>query len=109
MKKVNRSNYKPTKGRKVKGQSMTVPNETVSIGELLRRHTSGGSLSGKAGVYVEDADENDQDAEKFMHLDPTEKEDILEGMRAMTARLRQLEKEYKAAKEGPPKEPEKAS
>lgn len=94
MKKVNRSTYKPAKPRKIKGLSQTVPNEALSIAQLLARHLSGEPLSGKRGVFIDEPHLEDVDGEKFRQLDLAEKEDILEGIRAMTARMKALEKEF---------------
>ncbi|AXH73642.1 MAG: hypothetical protein [Microviridae sp.] len=92
-----RANYLPWKGKKVIGKSMTVQGDATSISQMLMRYAQGQPITGRPGVYVEDADLDDVDGQSFQNLDLTEKEDILEGMRAMSQRLKSLELEYTEA------------
>lgn len=94
--KRTRNTYTADAGRITKDKSLTVQNEVPSIAQLLARHMQGETLKGRNGLFVDDADEEDVDAEKFRNLDLTEQEDVLAGMRAMTARLKALEREYEA-------------
>lgn len=110
MKKRNRSNYKPGKGTVIKGKSMTIQDDAVSIATLLKRHLAGESLTQRAGVFVPDADEDDIDGMEFARMDLTEREDVLAGIRAMTQRLKAMEKEMAEAKKATPKtEPKEGS
>lgn len=114
MKKVKtQRNYKSGKGYKVKGKSMTVQNESITIAELLRKHLHGQPIEERSGQYVDDADEDDLDLQSFNRMDLAEKEDVIAGIRAMKERLKNLELEYKEelkiraeALKTPPKEGE---
>jgi len=97
-KKVTQGNYIESKGKKVKGQSMTLQNETQSIAQILARHIQGEPIKGKEVTNIEDMGHDDVDLEGFQRLDLTEKEDIIAGMRAMTLRIRKMEEEYLEAK-----------
>lgn len=90
----NRRNYKPGKGTVIPGESMTRQNDTLSVADLLRKHISGSQVNEKPGIFIDDADHDDLDGEKFHQSDLAEKEDIRTGIRLMSERLKQEEQEY---------------
>ena len=52
---VTKSNFKPSKGRKFKFDSMTTPDDSLSIRQLLINHTRGlGNVPTRNGIYTED-------------------------------------------------------
>lgn len=106
-KKRTRTTYEPGKGTKIKGQSMAVQNDCLSVADMLRKHIAGEKIPGKDGVYVEDANHEDPDAEKHFMSDPFDREMVVEGIKAMTERLRRMEKDLeKSRKETLKKNPE---
>lgn len=91
---INRNNYKEDPGRIIPGKSMTIEDTQPSLAELLRRAAMGGDLTEREGTYVDDADEDDIDGQEFAQMDPVDQGNVLEGIRAMTQRLKDLEQEY---------------
>lgn len=58
------------------GKSLTVPDDTYTVAELLERHARGLPLAGRPGAYVDDSDIEDDDLEKFGRLDVTDRFEI---------------------------------
>lgn len=56
MKFKNIINYKPSEGKKFTMPSLTVPDDTMSIRELLSRHANGLPLSNGQPVFYADED-----------------------------------------------------
>lgn len=96
---LTHSNVKPTKGKKVSGKSLTLQNDTLTIAELLRKHIQGEDTKEKNGVFIEDADHDDEDGEKHFMADPFDRQMVVEGIKAMSERLKALEQEYRKAEE----------
>lgn len=90
---ITHVNVKPSKGKKVKGKSLTIQDDSVSVAELMRKHIAGEDVQERKGVFVDDADLDDEDGEKFFQLDRTDQDYVREGIRAMSARLKALEDE----------------
>ncbi len=54
-KAVTKSSYKPSKGRKFTTDSMTTPDDNLSIRQLLINHTRGlGNIPSRNGIFTED-------------------------------------------------------
>lgn len=100
----NSKTYVPGKGTKVKGESLTIQDDTLSVAELLLKHINGAEIKGKEGQYADDPNHDDPDVQAYFQMDIAERQDVLEGIREMTKRLKNLEKEWieedKKRKEG---------
>lgn len=94
MKKINRSNYRPGKGSKTKGKSLTLQNEALTVAELFQKHLTGKDVQEREGVFLPDAGHDDEDGEKFFKADLADREEVREGIKAMQKRLKALEKEF---------------
>lgn len=54
----NQHNAKPSKGQKITGISMTIPNQAMSVREIMLKHTRGQMIEG-AREEIWDGEEND--------------------------------------------------
>lgn len=55
------------------GKSLTVPDDSFTVQELLERNTRGLPLTGREGVFIDDSDIEDDDLEKFNRQDITDR------------------------------------
>lgn len=100
----NENHYK----EKPKGDSMTIQNDVLSIGEMLNRLTNGIPLTNRNGEYLLDDDDDsghdEYDLEKVGHLDLVEHEELLAESREIMERFEAGKKISKPAdKEDKPK------
>jgi len=52
---ITRANYKPSNGRKFSEDSMTIPDDSLTIRQLLINHTRGlGNVPTREGIYTGD-------------------------------------------------------
>lgn len=95
---TNDFKLKPTDMEQPKGKSLTVPDDTYTVQELLERHARGLPLAGRAGEYLEDSDIEDDDLEAYNRMDITERHERAEeaGLRIRTEKQA---KEKKAKEE----------
>ncbi|AXH76190.1 MAG: hypothetical protein [Microviridae sp.] len=56
-----------------KGKSLTIPDDTYTVSELLERHARGLPLAGRPGTFIEDTDIEDDDLEAFNRMDITDR------------------------------------
>lgn len=81
----------PTAGIAGGRKKLTVPNQALSLEEILRRFTRGESLEiGKDGTFD---DEGDDDLEKVAHMDLVDREEYVN-------KLKQTEKDYEKQEKG---------
>lgn len=59
MKVVNQFNFKKTPGKPLRGKSLTVPDDTMTISEIMLRFARGMPLGGRADVYYDEDNEFD--------------------------------------------------
>lgn len=87
---INPRNYVPSPGERVPGVSETVPNEALSIKEILRRFTKGMPLDvlEKEGAYDEHASFDSIDLEKLKHADLYEQMEVLDKMKLVAQEKR---------------------
>jgi len=50
---VNRSNFVPSQGEVNNKPSLTVPNQSISLREMLNRHLNGGAVKQYEGAYLQ--------------------------------------------------------
>lgn len=85
MKFVSVASPKPAIGCKTGGIKLTVPNQAMSLEEILERFVRGEPVNvGKDPVY----DDGDEDLEKLSHMDLVDKAEYVE-------RLKDTQKAYK--------------
>lgn len=92
--------YKPSKGEVIKGPSKTVPDDSYTIQELLRRHEAGlGFGIQRLGQFdLEDDDEHDAlDMNQYQQLDITDRE-------VLHAEMSEIRETAKKASKRPKKE-----
>ena len=95
---VTRLQYKPSKGETNTQDSLTIPNDTLSIRQLLENHARGlGDLPYRSGVYTEG-----YPAPRYM--DPTERQWDLNNLKERIVEFEEKEKQSNAQKEQPAKE-----
>lgn len=91
---VTSANYKddPNKKTVVKGKSLTVQGEAISVATMLKRLQNGMPIGGhlQGNWAEEEGDFEDLDLEKFVKMDRFDQEMIIEGMKAMGERLKAL-------------------
>lgn len=96
-------NYTPDPGEKPSGVSLTVPDDSYTIKELLARHEAGLGLGiQRLGNYDLGEDDEDHDAidmNQFQQLDITDKEILLENTREIQADAKRKVAEHKKRKE----------
>lgn len=82
------------------GVSITIPNETYTIRELLNKHTSGimPNVERKA-IYQEDVSHDSLDLQKVQRMDYTDKESIFAQQTDLIEQLEQQQKELKKERE----------
>jgi hypothetical protein len=102
-KKINRTNYLPSKGQRMDGVSKTIQDDAISVADLLRQHINGIPSSKRHGTYIEDADHDDIDGEKFFQSDLYEKDELLEDIRNAKTELKLIEQNLKKAQKEPKK------
>lgn len=98
----NHRNYKTGTGTRIKGKSETIQDDTLSVADLLMKHINGGELRAKPGVYIDDADLDDEDGQAFHQMDLADKEMVINRMRDTKKRIaaqEQLWEEEKARKQ----------
>lgn len=80
-------------------KKVVLPNQSMSLQEILRRFVRREALpiEVKAGYF-----ETDYDLEKVAHMDIAEKHEILERVKAETARRRKIHEDAVAREAGPP-------
>lgn len=65
---------KPSDMETTTGKSLTVPDDTYTVSELLERHAQGLKLLvEKNAIWLDDQDIEDDDLEKFNRMDPMER------------------------------------
>lgn len=71
-------NATPSKGQTVQGVSQTIPNETFTIPELMRRFTNGmnDNVADNSAQFSEEATHNSYDLEKVHRMDTFERQQI---------------------------------
>lgn len=84
----------PQGGEKYDGKKLTVPDQSMSLKEILHRFVRNETVAvGREGVYVESED----DLEKVAHLDLVEKDEFI-------ARQKEKQKRYDAQEKAKEKE-----
>lgn len=78
-------NYEPSVGEINNQPSMTVPDQALSLKEILRRYASGQPLDGMREGWFDD----ENDLPDLNTLDFADREDLLAEMRAKVESLRQ--------------------
>lgn len=80
-------------GLKTTGKLCVVPNQSMSLEEILERFTRGEAVAvGQPVNYHESED----DLEKIQHLDLTEKEEYVEGLKETQKRFKKQEAKKRA-------------
>lgn len=93
-KAVTKSTFKPSKGRKFEFDSMTTPDDSLSIRQLLINHTRGlGNVPTRNGIYTED-----EVAPRYVDLNDR-KNAVDELRHRIDLAKAEIEKEKKAAEE----------
>ncbi|AXH77916.1 MAG: hypothetical protein [Microviridae sp.] len=74
------TNYTMTKAdmEHPSGKSLTVPDDTYTVQEMLERHARGLPLAGRDGIYIDDSDIEDHDLEEFNRGDITDRHEMAE-------------------------------
>ena len=94
---VTRLQYKPSKGETNTKDSLTIPNDTLSIRQLLINHSRGlGTLPHSHGIYTED-----EVAPKYS--DPLDRLRDIDNLKQRIADFEETEKRTNAQKEQPAK------
>lgn len=79
-----------------KGQSMTLPNEALSIQEILNKWTHGiDPMLTKNPAYVDEADIDDIDLEAVQRMDLTEKSLAMNEARGILDKVKEAQKNSK--------------
>lgn len=95
---VTTMNYKPFKGEINHQDSETIPNDTLSIRQLLINHTRGlGNLPNRNGVYTEDE-------VAPVYTDPLERLRDIENLKQRISDFEEAEKQSKVQQEQTAKE-----
>lgn len=98
----NQYNYDPkidTGFSEYKEQSMTVPDESYSIKDLLKKHRSGIPVNvERDGQYDDDPDHDDIDRTELLNMDLAEKAEILEQQKELQQAVKDRIEENKKAK-----------
>lgn len=86
-----------SKGVKIAGKKQVVPNQALSLAEILERFTRGEPLEiGRGeGQYHESND----DLEKLQHMDPVDREEYVEALKRTQKTFKKQEKDREAAKQ----------
>lgn len=76
---VTKFNYKPYPGKKITQVSQTVPDQSMSIREILQRHARGLPLGGNPNppVYYGEESELGEIAQSYRHMDLADQEDFI--------------------------------
>lgn len=70
---ITKQNYKPYRGKQCIGPSLTVPDQTMSLREILSRHARGLPIAGNnAPAFYSDEEQLD-----IKHFDLADQEDII--------------------------------
>jgi hypothetical protein len=95
---VTTMNYKPSKGEINDQDSETIPNDTLSIRQLLINHSRGlGNLPNRQGVYTEDE-------VAPVYTDPLERLRDIENLKQRISDFEEFEKQNNVSKEQTAKE-----
>jgi hypothetical protein len=95
---VTTMNYKPSKGEINDQDSETIPNDTLSIRQLLINHSRGlGNLPNRQGVYTEDE-------VAPVYTDPLERLRDIENLKQRISDFEEFEKQNNVLKEQTAKE-----
>jgi len=90
---------KDTKFEETEGPSMTVPDESYTIKELVQRHSQGlPAQVGLNGEYDEDPTHEDHDKRELINLDLAEKQEIIEQQKLLQEELKKSMELKKANK-----------
>lgn len=94
----------PEPGETIPGASMTIPDQALSIGEIMRRFASGLPLGGQRVPVYDDGDDM-FDGVNPATLDISEKQQIIENYKEELLEIKERVKKRKKEEDTPPPPP----